>query len=119
MQVTRFNQAQPYSAPGHHNMVGLRLQGEEASATDHFWVGYSQFLPGGGAHMGATPFEKVYVVLNGEIVITTDAQEVVLKANDSCRIAPDEQRRILNKTNTTVSMLVIIPNAKELSCTAT
>lgn len=115
MQVTRFDQAQPYSAPGHHDMVGLRLQGEEASTTDHFWVGYSQFLPGGGAHMGATPFEKVYVVLTGEIVIITDDQEVVLRANDSCRIAPDQQRRIINKSNSTVSMLVIIPNAKDMS----
>ena len=49
MHITRHAQAAPYNALGHFNMVGLRLQGMEASPSQHFWVGLSTFLPQGGA----------------------------------------------------------------------
>ena len=73
MHVTRFDDAKPYDARGHFNMVGLRLQGFDASPAENFWVGLSHFLPGGGAESSATPIEKVYVVVSGEVTIVTDA----------------------------------------------
>jgi hypothetical protein len=85
MDVTRFGAARPYDAPGHHGMVGLRLQGWEVSETGAFWTGFSQFLPGGGATADATPLEKVYVVIDGELTI------------------------IENRSNRTASMLVTMP----------
>src|SRR5689334_17697136 len=75
MQVTRIDSARPYDAPKHHDMRALRLQGFDASDAAGFWVGLSHFLPGGGAQRDATPLEKVYVIVDGEVVVATDAGE--------------------------------------------
>src|SRR6478672_4702108 len=64
MLVKRFADAKPYEAPNHRGVVGLRLQGFEEGGPANQWVGLSQYLPGGGAGPDATPFEKVYVVLD-------------------------------------------------------
>ena len=109
MKVTRFEDAQPYEAPKHFDMRGLRLQGWDVSDSQNFWVGLSQFLPGGGASMDASPLEKVYVVMSGEVTIILDnGEETVLRAKDSCFIGPNESREIINKSNDTAYMLVIM-----------
>jgi len=87
----------------------LRLQGFDASDAKAFSVGLSHFLPGGGAEMDATPLEKVYVVLEGEVTVTTDDSEVTLKALDSCYLPPGQARAIVNRTNLPASMLVVMP----------
>ena len=109
MQVTRLAEARGYEAPGHHGMLGLRLQGFDASETQSFWVGLSHFLPGGGAEHEATPVEKVYVVVEGEVTVITDAGETTLRPMDSCRLAPGEAWAIANRTNLPASMLVAMP----------
>jgi quercetin dioxygenase-like cupin family protein len=109
MHLKRFIDAQPYEAPNHFGVVGLRLQGFEQGGPTNQWVGLSQFLPGGGAGPDSTPFEKVYVVLEGEMTVIIDDQETVLGAFDSCTIAPDEIRKIENRSNDTCKMLVIVP----------
>jgi quercetin dioxygenase-like cupin family protein len=109
MEVTRLADAKPYDAPKHFDMRGLRLQGFDASNTESFWVGLSNFLPGGGAEMDATALEKVYVVVDGEVTVTTDDGEATLGKYDSCRLAPGEARSILNKTNLPALMLVVMP----------
>lgn len=109
MEVTRIEEAHPYQAPRHYDMRALRLQGFDASSTDHFWVGLSHFLPGGGAEMDSTPLEKVYVVLDGEVTVTTDAGEQTLRRLDSCYLAPGEARSVVNRTNRPASMLVVMP----------
>lgn len=109
MDVTRVRDARPYSAPKHFDMVSLRLQGFDASAAEGFWVGLSHFLPGGGAGHDAAPIEKVYVVIEGEVTITTDAGDTTLGRLDSARVAPGEARSISNRTNLPASMLVVMP----------
>ena len=109
MQVTRIQDAGPYEAPKHHGGHMLRLQGYDASAAENFSVGLSHFLPGGGADHDATPLEKVYVVVSGEITVTTDDAEVTLGPFDSCYLAPDEARSVTNRTNLPASMLVVMP----------
>ncbi len=109
MQVTRFENALPYDAPKHYDMRGLRLQGWDVSESENFWVGLSQFLPGGGAEMDSSPLEKVYVVLTGQITIVLDnGDETTLHPNDSCFLAPNEAREIVNRSNQTASMLVVM-----------
>jgi len=112
MKINRLEDAVPYDAPGHFDMRGLRLQGWDMSDAANFWVGFSQFLPNGGAEKDASPLEKVYVVLEGEITIIKDGTEYTLKAHDSCHIDPHEAREIINKTNLTATMLVIMPYPK-------
>lgn len=109
MLVKRFADAQPYEAPNHWGVVGLRLQGFEEAGPENQWVGLSQFLPGGGAGPDSTPFEKVYVVLEGEMTITVNGQDSVLQRLDSCCIAAGEERRIENRSNDVCKMLVVIP----------
>jgi quercetin dioxygenase-like cupin family protein len=109
MHVKRFTDAKPYEAPNHRGVVGLRLQGFEPGGPTNQWVGYSQFLPGGGAGPDSTPFEKVYVVLSGQMTVLIDGKETVLGAMDSCTIAANEVREIVNRTNHVCNMLVVIP----------
>jgi len=109
MLVKRFSDAAPYEAPNHWGVTGLRLQGFEDGGPENQWVGLSQFLPGGGAGPDATPFEKVYVVLEGEMTVTVNGKDTVLKAFDSCTIPTDEIRKIENRSNHVCKMLVVIP----------
>jgi quercetin dioxygenase-like cupin family protein len=109
MEVTRLADALPYEAPKHFDMRGLRLQGFDASGSASFWVGLSNFLPGGGAEMDSTPLEKVYVVVDGEVTVSTENGETVLGRYDSCRVAPGEARSIENRTNLPALMLVVMP----------
>jgi quercetin dioxygenase-like cupin family protein len=109
MEVVRLEEAKPYQAPKHFDMRGLRLQGHEVSGASSFWVGLSYFLPGGGTEMDATPVEKVYVVLEGEVTVTTEEGAVTLGPLDSCRLAPGEARSISNRANRPATMLVVMP----------
>lgn len=109
MLVKHFEDAKPYDAPNHWGVVGLRLQGFEDGGPENQWVGLSQFLPGGGAGPDSTPFEKVYIVLEGELTVTVNDEDTVLLPLDSCTIAPGEVRKIENRSNHTVKMLVVIP----------
>jgi glyoxylate utilization-related uncharacterized protein len=109
MKVTRIEDAKPYDAKGHFGMVGLRLQGADAGVCDFATMGLSHFLPGGGAQSSASPIEKLYFVVSGEICILTQDGETILRAGDSCRLAAGEERSIVNKTNAPASMLVVLP----------
>jgi len=109
MQITRIADAMPYEAPKHCDVRTLRLQGFDASDANGFWVGLTHLLPSGGADMDATPLEKVYVVLDGEVTVVTEDGEQVLRRHDSCWLAPGEARAVENRTNDTASMLVVMP----------
>lgn len=110
IQITRFDDAKPYDAKKHFGMTAMRLHGQGVSDLEDYWVGFSTFLPGGGAEKGSAPTGKVYVVLEGEITVTSDEGDVVLRKFDSCYIAPNTERSIINASNHPVQMLVISPN---------
>ena len=109
MHVKPFAEAKPYDAVNHRGCTGLRLQGFEENGPKNQWVGLSHFLPGGGAGPDSTPFEKVYVVVEGEMTVIVGGQETVLKGFDSCTIAPNETREIVNRSNQICTMLVVLP----------
>lgn len=109
MHVKKREDVQPYVAPKHHGMTAFRLQGQEATPTQGMWVGYSIFLPGGGAETSASPIEKVYVVLEGEITVVTRDRTVTLSAMDSCLIEANEDRSVENRSKDVAKMLVISP----------
>ena len=108
MLVKRFADAKAYDAPNHRNYSSLRLFGADAGGPGQFVVGLSHFLPGGGAGPDASPTEKVYVVLAGELTVIVDGKETVLEPYDSCFIAPNESREIINRGNDVVTMLVAV-----------
>ena len=109
MKVTRFHEAQPYVAPNHFDMRSLRLQGFQPGGPEVFWTGLSHFLPGGGAGPDASPLEKVYVMLAGELTVKVGDTETVLRALDSCCIPGGEVREVKNNGNAVATMLVVMP----------
>ena len=109
MLTKRFADAKPYEAPNHRGVVGLRLQGFEEGGPKNQWVGLSQYLPGGGAGPDSTPFEKVYVIIEGEMTVITNGVETVLQRFDSCTIAAGEVRELANRSNHVCKMFVVIP----------
>ena len=109
MLIKRFSDAKAYEAPNHRKVVTLRLQGFEPGGPTNQWVVYSQYLPGGGAGPDSSPFEKVYVVLEGRMTVIVGGEETVLGPMDSCTIAPNETREVVNRDNHVCKMLVVMP----------
>jgi len=112
MLVKRFADVKTYDAPNHRACSTLRLFGAEAGGTQSLIVGISHFLPGGGAGPDASPPDKVYFVLAGELTVIVGGKETVLKKHDSCFIGRHESREIVNRGNEVCSILVSIAPAK-------
>ena len=109
MKKVELKDVKPYAAAKHFNMTALKLHGKDETGSTKFWMGLSHFLPQGGAEFDASPTEKVYFVLDGEIsVIYSDKKKIVLKAWDSIHIGANEGREIINESNKPASMLVVI-----------
>lgn len=107
--VTRLATGASYDAPHHFGVQSVRLAGREFGGADRFWLGLSRIAPGGGAGPDASPLEKVYFVLSGELVVTVAGTETVLRAQECCTIARNVERAIINRTDQEVEMLVVMP----------
>ena len=108
MLVKKFADAMPYEAPNHRACTTLRLFGAEAGGSKGLIAGISHFLPGGGAGPDASPPEKIYYVLAGELTVIVDGKETVLRPTDTCYIGPNEQREIINRGNTVATIFVAV-----------
>jgi mannose-6-phosphate isomerase-like protein (cupin superfamily) len=109
MNTTRFAQAPAYFPANHEGMHCLRLQGHEAGASEALWMGVSIILPGGHTSLDASPVEKHYVVLEGEVSVRTPTEEAVLQRFDSVRLAPGEARQVRNLSNLPAMLLLAMP----------
>ena len=109
MNVTRFDSAPEYFPANHFSMRCVRLQGHEAGESDTLWLGVSTIQPGGYTSFSASAVEKHYVVLSGELTVETATGTAVLRANDSCRLAPGEDRALRNLTSAPVAVLLAMP----------
>jgi mannose-6-phosphate isomerase-like protein (cupin superfamily) len=58
--------------------------------------------------MAASPSEKIYVVISGEVTVITQSGSVTLGPLDSCHLGPGEARAIENRSNAVASMLVVL-----------
>ena len=108
MIVKKFSEAKEYVAPNHRACTTLRLFGAEAGGSKGLIVGVSHFLPGGGAGPDASPPDKVYYVLAGELTVIVGGKETVLKKDDCCYIGPNESREIVNRSNEVCTILVAV-----------
>jgi quercetin dioxygenase-like cupin family protein len=113
MDLVRLEDARPYEAPRHFGMSTLRLQGADASGAASFSIGLSQALPAGGAERSASPRERVYLVLEGELFVSSGDSEAVLGPLDSCWIPAGEEREVANRTNRTTTFVVVMPTREE------
>ncbi|MFJ4293063.1 cupin domain-containing protein [Cupriavidus sp. NPDC089707] len=112
MNTTRFAQAPAYFPPHHDGMHCLRLQGHEAGPSEALWLGVSVLLPGGHTALDASPVEKHYVVLEGEVRVRTPDEAVTLGQYDSVRLAPGEARQVSNPGNRPALLLLAMPYPK-------
>ena len=97
----------PYNAPGHFNMVAMRIHGKEETGAEKFWIGVSTFLPGGGAEWAYedNPLEKVYYILEGEMTVTDkDGKKYVLHKDESISFPPNEGRGLKNESGKPAKM---------------
>ena len=109
MHVKSVATAQPYEAPNHRLIDSVRLLGFEPDGPTNFWVGHSTVHPGGSVGPDASPIEKVYVVLSGQVSITAGEKTQVLGPLDACRIPPNETRSFTNRQDSPATLLVIMP----------
>jgi mannose-6-phosphate isomerase-like protein (cupin superfamily) len=109
MKVNRFGELQAYEADGHFDMRCLRVQGHDASPAKSSWMGISWLLPGGHTTLNPSPLEKMYLVLEGEVVMTNGETDVTLAKHDSCYFAPNEGRQLKNATNVPAAVLLVMP----------
>jgi mannose-6-phosphate isomerase-like protein (cupin superfamily) len=112
MIAKKFSELKPYDASNHRGCHPLRVFGAEAGGTTGLIVGISHFLPGGGAGPDASPPEKVYFVLEGELTVIVNGKETLLTKHDSCMIGPNENREIINRGNEVCTILVAIAAPK-------
>lgn len=112
MNVTRFDEAPEYLPPQHYQMRCVRLQGHEAGPAESLWMGVSTIEPGGHTSLAASPLEKHYVVLQGEVVVSTEDHETTLCQYDSCRLAPGESRALRNDSAQAAMILLAMPIAR-------
>jgi len=97
MIAKKLSEAKEYVAPNHRACSTLRLFGAEAGGSKAIIAGVSHFLPGGGAGPDASPPEKVYYVLEGELTLIVGGY-----------IGPNESREIVNRTNEVCTIFVAV-----------
>jgi uncharacterized cupin superfamily protein len=113
MNLTRVSEAPVYAVPLHHDVCAVRLQGHEAGPTERLWVGLSTYRPGGIAQTAPVNEETVYIVLDGELVVTADGTETALGRFDSVHFARGEVRSVENRSGREAVLLVAIAHPQE------
>lgn len=111
MKVMYRKDAQPYSPPGHYDVKCIRLHDQNTSGSEHLVLGISHFLPnGGGADYAKVPegANLIYYIVSGEMTVTTDDGEFVLKSGDSICFNPGDGRSCKNTGTEPATMLVMM-----------
>lgn len=107
MKIMKVSEAKEYPTTGHYDMRCLRLHGVDTSDCKDFTLGVSHFLPAGRTDYLAAGVELIYVVVEGELTLTTEEGVCKLGKYDSVHFNIGEEKAIANETNFPASMLVI------------
>ncbi len=116
-RITRAGQAPPYYPPLHEGVDARRLHGHEAGPTERFWVGLSDYPPGGILQASPAAQETVYVVLDGEVELTVedDGMREVLQRGDSVHLPQGTLRSVANRSDQVARLLVVTAHPEPLS----
>ena len=93
MIVRKFSEAKPYEAPNHRGYKSFRVYGAEMGGSQTLVFGISHFLPGGGAGPDASPPEKIYYVLAGELTVIAGGKETVAESRRQRLHRPERKPR--------------------------
>ena len=109
MKINRFEDLKPYAADNHFDMRCLRVQGHDASPAQTGWIGLSWLLPNGHTSIAPSPVEKMYVVLEGSVIVNNGNESATLSKFDSCYFAPGEARQLTNESSRPAAVLLVMP----------
>ena len=112
MIVRKLSEAKAYEAPNHRKYESLRIYGAEMGGSQALVFGISHFQPGGGAGPDASPPEKIYYVLAGELTVIVGGKETVIRQGDSCYIGRNESREIVNRGHDVCTIAVAVAPVK-------
>ena len=77
--------------------------------TGQVTVALSHYLPGGGAALSRIAVETIYIVLAGEIVMSSAGDSATLGVYDTVRLPARSERAVENVSNLPATILVITP----------
>jgi len=107
MKVVKASEGVPYEAAKHFNVWSTRKLTMEKD-TQRLTVSFSHFLPNGGTEtIGGAP-EKMYYIVEGSMIVTTQSGESTLQKGDLVYFAADEERSIRIPGNDVCTILVIL-----------
>jgi quercetin dioxygenase-like cupin family protein len=107
MKLIKKSEGTPYDAGKHFNVWSTRkLAADEDS--HRITVSLSHFLPNGGVEMSGSPSEKIYYVLSGSMIVTTESEECTLQAGDIVYFGPNEERAVRIAGSEVCTVLVCI-----------
>lgn len=115
MHLVRHDEAPVYTAPGHSGMHMRYLQGRDAGPSGSVWIGLSVIEPGGGTTSNSSTLEKFYVLVEGELEVTSaqggQVRTETLRPMDSCRFEPGDARQLTNRSERPATVLLVMPQA--------
>jgi hypothetical protein len=108
MRVTRMPEATRHVGPGEsEGTYSVLLQHRIMGWPGPFWVGWSYYLPGGGVETETRTGYTAYIVLGGEVTVSTADGPERLGAMDSAAVEPGEECHIRNHTNAVATVMVV------------
>jgi quercetin dioxygenase-like cupin family protein len=112
-KITRINESYVYEAPGHFGCLTTRLHDPQDVNEGGLIMGLTHFLPGGGTDLGNNMMESIYYIIEGEMTLTTDDGDTVLRAGDSFHCGPGTNKCVKNTGTTSAQMLVALTAPKK------
>jgi glyoxylate utilization-related uncharacterized protein len=108
MKLIKASETTHYEAKDHFNCwTGHKLTTGEGGS-QKIDISYSHFLPNGGANYTSSSAERVYILMEGSLLVKGENEEHSLEPGDIIYIASGEKRSVQVKNNKPATILVII-----------
>jgi quercetin dioxygenase-like cupin family protein len=108
-RVIRAGDGHSYAPPGHHKMICAWLFGDGKIFDSFVRLAKLDYEPGACVDPAASPFAKIYFCLQGEIEVEADDGLITLSAGDAWLVSAGTERRMMNRTDSTASALLLMP----------
>jgi quercetin dioxygenase-like cupin family protein len=116
VHLVRAADAVPYDPPNHSWVGARRLQGLEAGGPTSCAVAISEYPAGASAGTAPTPADTVYVVLAGQLTVTTSDGDIALDVHDSVFLPSGTVRAVRNDSDAHATLLVVVtPNRQDVA----